>query len=59
MIEEVERGEDHLKAKYERRSRRTNLAPETLAAIREAYQSVRAGHDRASQLKHSMQASEA
>jgi hypothetical protein len=33
----------------------TKLSPETLAVIRDAYQSVRAGHDRASALKHSMQ----
>lgn len=59
VIEEVERGEDHLKAKYDSALQEEDLAPETLAAIREAYQSVRAGHDRASQIKHSMQASEA
>jgi uncharacterized protein (TIGR02284 family) len=55
VIEEVERGEDHIKAKYEAALKEENLAPETLAVIREGYQSVRAGHDRASQLKHSMQ----
>jgi uncharacterized protein (TIGR02284 family) len=55
VIEEVERGEDHIKAKYEAALEEDNLAPETLAVIREGYQSVRAGHDRASQLKHSMQ----
>jgi uncharacterized protein (TIGR02284 family) len=55
VIEEVERGEDHLKSKYDSALEETDLSPETLAAIREAYQSVRAGHDRASQLKHSMQ----
>ena len=59
VIEEVERGEDHLKSKYDSALAEDGLSPEALAAIREAYQSVRAGHDRASQLKHSMQASEA
>jgi uncharacterized protein (TIGR02284 family) len=59
VIEEVERGEDHIKSKYEAAMEETELAPETQAAIREGYQSVRAGHDRASQLKHSMQGSEA
>lgn len=53
VIEEVERGEDYLKEKYE-----TALADDTLSqpartAIQQAYQSVRAGHDKASQLKHS------
>ncbi len=59
VIEEVERGEDHLKSKYNAALNEDDLAPDTLAAIREAYQSVRAGHDRASQLKHSMQGTSA
>jgi uncharacterized protein (TIGR02284 family) len=56
IIEEVERGEDYLKGKYDAALADDRLSPATLAAIREAYQSVRAGHDRASQLKHSMAA---
>lgn len=59
VIEEVERGEDHIKSKYEAALEEDDLAPETLAVIREAYQSVRAGHDRASQFKHAMQNSDA
>jgi uncharacterized protein (TIGR02284 family) len=59
VIEEVERGEDYLKAKYDSALADTELAQPTLDAIRLAYQSVRAGHDRASQLKHSMQDSQA
>ena len=55
IIEEVERGEDYLKAKYDAALEDRELGPETLALIREAYQSVRAGHDRASALKHGMQ----
>ncbi len=55
IIEEVERGEDYLKAKYDTALEDTELSPETMAVIREAYQSVRAGHDKASALKHSMQ----
>ena len=55
IIEEVERGEDYLKAKYDAALADTELSRETLALIREAYQSVRAGHDRASALKHAMQ----
>ena len=55
IIEEVERGEDYLKAKYDAALQDSELSPETLALIREAYQSVRAGHDRASALKHGMQ----
>jgi len=55
IIEEVERGEDYIKGKYDAALADTELSPETLAIIREAYQSVKAGHDRASELKHSMQ----
>ena len=55
IIEEVERGEDYLKGKYDAALADTELGPDTMAAIREAYQSVRAGHDRASALKRSMQ----
>ena len=59
IIEEVERGEDYLKAKYETALSDKDLSPETRARIEEAYRSVRAGHDRASALKHSMQATTA
>ena len=53
IIEEVERGEDYLKGKYDEALKDSALLPETLTAIRDANQSVRAGHDRASVLKHS------
>jgi uncharacterized protein (TIGR02284 family) len=55
IIEEVERGEDYLKGKYDTALADTQLSPETMAVIQQAYQSVRAGHDKASALKHSMQ----
>lgn len=55
IIEEVERGEDYLKSKYDTALADGELSQETLSLIREAYQSVRAGHDRASALKHSLQ----
>lgn len=55
VIEEVERGEDYLKGKYEEALKDTELSTATIEVIRTAYQSVRAGHDRASELKHSMQ----
>jgi uncharacterized protein (TIGR02284 family) len=53
VIEEVERGEDYLKEKYETALTDDSLSPPVRAAIEQAYQSVRAGHDKASQLKHS------
>ncbi|PSJ38124.1 PA2169 family four-helix-bundle protein [Allosphingosinicella deserti] len=55
VIEEVERGEDYIKDKYETALQDEQLSTETRAVIERAYQSVRRGHDRASQLKHSMQ----
>lgn len=54
VIEEVERGEDYLKAKYDAALEDGDLSPEVRTAITEAYQSVRKGHDRASALKHSI-----
>ena len=56
VIDEVERGEDYIKAKYGIALKDDKLAPATRAVIEEAYTSVLAGHDRASALKHSMQA---
>src|SRR5688572_17932000 len=55
----IERGEDYLKGKYDAALEDRELSPETLSVIREAYQSVRAGHDRASALKHGMQGASA
>jgi len=52
IIEEVERGEDHIKAKYEDAMTADGLQPATLAAIKDGYASVREGHDRMSALKH-------
>ena len=55
VIEEVERGEDYIKGKYETALRDQELSAECRALVQEAFQSVRAGHDRASALKHSLQ----
>jgi uncharacterized protein (TIGR02284 family) len=55
VIEEVERGEDYIKAKYEAALSSDELSADSRAVVEEAFQSVRAGHDRASQLKHSLQ----
>ena len=59
IIEEVERGEDYLKAKYEQVMQDSELSQIAREAINTAYSSVRAGHDRASQLKHSMEGASA
>jgi uncharacterized protein (TIGR02284 family) len=54
VIAEVERGEDYIKGKYDEALADTGLSQPALEAIRTAYQSVRAGHDTASALKHRM-----
>ncbi len=51
VIAEVERGEDHIKAKYEAALKDDSLSPETRAAIERAYGSVKAGHDQMRDLK--------
>ena len=57
IVNEVERGEDYLKAKFEAAIASDELAGESRAAIERAYQSVRSGHDQISQLKHGLETS--
>ena len=55
IINEVERGEDYLKNKFETALGDDNLGTESRTIVERAYQSVREGHDRVSQLKHSLE----
>ena len=55
VIDEVERGEDYIKEKYEEALGDDRLSPETRGLISECFESVRRGHDRVSQLKHGME----
>jgi uncharacterized protein (TIGR02284 family) len=57
IINEVERGEDYLKEKFETALNSDALSGDTRAAVERCYQSVREGHDQISQLKHGMDAS--
>ena len=57
IINEVERGEDYLKEKFETALKTDTLSSESRAVVDQAYQSVRAGHDQMSELKHSLEAS--
>jgi uncharacterized protein (TIGR02284 family) len=57
IVNEVERGEDYLKAKFEAALNEGHLGAETRSAVERCYQSVRSGHDQISQLKHGMEAS--
>ena len=56
VIAEVERGEDHIKAKFESALADDDVAFETRAAVEHAYGSVKAGHDQMRDLKHSLDA---
>lgn len=57
IVNEVERGEDYLKAKFETALNEGHLSGETRSAVERCYQSVREGHDQMSHLKHGMEAS--
>jgi len=56
IINEVERGEDYLKGKFEAALKSEDLAGESRSVVQRAYQSVREGHDKISALKHGMEA---
>jgi len=59
IVNEVERGEDYLKEKFEAALGTGALSGEPRAAVERAYQSVKAGHDQVSQLKHGMEGTNA
>jgi uncharacterized protein (TIGR02284 family) len=56
VINEVERGEDYLKEKFEAALKTDTITGESRGVIERAYQSVREGHDRMSAIKHGMEA---
>jgi uncharacterized protein (TIGR02284 family) len=56
IINEVERGEDYLKEKFETALSSGHLSGESRAVVERCYQSVRSGHDQMSRLKHGMEA---
>ena len=55
IINEVERGEDYLKEKWQAALQSGNLNGETHDLAERCYQSVKSGHDQISQLKHAME----
>ncbi len=55
IINEVEAGEDHIKAKYEDALGDRELSPAVQTLISSAYDSVKAGHDEIRDIKHSME----
>ncbi len=56
IINEVERGEDYLKEKFETALGAGTLSGESRQVVERAYQSVRSGHDQVSALKHGLEA---
>ena len=56
IVNEVERGEDYLKEKFETALNAGTLSGECRAVVERAYQSVRSGHDQVSALKHGLEA---
>ncbi|MBA3897137.1 MAG: PA2169 family four-helix-bundle protein [Sphingomonadaceae bacterium] len=56
IVGEVERGEDHILHKFQEALDDTALSSTTMAAIQQAFTSVKAGHDQMRDLKHSLEA---
>jgi uncharacterized protein (TIGR02284 family) len=54
IVDEVERGEDYIKEKFQEALADNDLGDAARAAIMRANESVQAGHARASELKHSL-----
>lgn len=56
VINEVERGEDYLRDKWQAALQSGDLKGESHDLVERCYQSVKAGHDQMSELKHGMEA---
>lgn len=56
VVDEVERGEDHIKEKFEDAMKKRDLSPQTTSVIADVYTSVRSGHDQMRNLKQAMDA---
>lgn len=54
VIDEVERGEDFIKGKFELAMRDADLSQGAREAVTRAYGSVKSGHDQISALKHGL-----
>jgi uncharacterized protein (TIGR02284 family) len=55
IINEVERGEDYLKEKFQAALQSGDLKGESHDIVERCYQSVKSGHDQISELKHAME----
>ncbi|MBB3226003.1 uncharacterized protein (TIGR02284 family) [Luteibacter sp. Sphag1AF] len=54
IVDEVERGEDHIKAKYEDALKDNELTAGTRSLVNELFISVKSGHDQMRDLKHAL-----
>ncbi|MGH6987961.1 MAG: ferritin-like domain-containing protein [Caulobacteraceae bacterium] len=54
VIDEVERGEDVIKGKFEKAANKGDLPAEAHLMIEDAYRTIQADHDQVSALKHSL-----
>jgi uncharacterized protein (TIGR02284 family) len=54
VIDEVERGEDHIKEKFEKALNDDDLPAQVRSIVARAYQSVKADHDEVSRIKHTL-----
>lgn len=55
VVNSVENGEDHIKAKFERALEDSDISATTRESIRRAYDSVKSGHDQMRDLKHALE----
>ena len=56
VIDEVERGEDHIKSKFEHAMKDDKISPHTMTVIADVYTSVRSGHDQMRDMKQAFHA---
>lgn len=54
IVNEVERGEDYIKEKFETALQNADLSPDTRQVVQSAYGTIQRGHDRARDLKHAL-----
>lgn len=54
VIDEVERGEDHIRDKFKDALDDNDLPPQLRSKVERFYQSVKADHDEVSRIKHSL-----
>ncbi|QTD57060.1 PA2169 family four-helix-bundle protein [Parasphingorhabdus cellanae] len=55
IVQEVERGEDHIKAKYEEALQDDDLDPASRTVVQNVWTSVKQGHDQMSALKNQLE----